>query len=101
MKVDEFVGEYYQCGSYTAELAKAKKVTIVKDKDVCRIKGVKVWDSCRFVVHGDNRLRDSKKHIGDLVLGEMKFPDERGARKVLRADFCYDYFVLVSTRPTN
>lgn len=94
---EKYVGEYYPCGSYTAELAKVTKVQIVRDKDALIIKGAKPWQRCRFIVQGKNKLSDlgGESRIGSLVPGEIKFPDGNGSRKVLRADFCYDYFVFV------
>lgn len=92
---DKYCGEYYPCGSYTAQLAKVTKVQIVRDKDAWIIKGAKPWERCRFIVKGKNNLFDETHSIGGLVPGEIKFSDGRGTRKVLRADFCYDYFVFV------
>lgn len=90
-----YVGKYYPCGSYTAKLAHAEAVTIVKDGNALTIKGVKAWDKCRFVLK-DRKLCDVKLRIGNLVPGEIRFSDQGQARKVLRADFCYDNFIFVS-----
>lgn len=95
IKLDyEIEGKYFVCGSFT----NAKQATIKKDKDAYIIAGVKAWEKCRFVPQNGHMLEDKSFHIGRIVLGEMQFKDnKKSRRKVLRADFCYDFFVFVDS----
>lgn len=94
--LDAFVGEYWICGSQTAKLAGVESIKIVRENNTCRIEGMKAWDKCRFQVKNDYTLEDREGHIGKLVLGKLNFKDNSSGRKVLRCDFCYDFFVFVS-----
>ncbi len=95
-QLDAYTGKYIICGSHAAKLEKVDEVSIVKENGSCRILGTKAWKDCRFTIKSKNSLFDSARHIGSLVPGTIRFADG-GSRKVIRADFCYDYFLLVSS----
>jgi len=97
---EKYCGTYYPCGSNTAQRENVTMVTIARDKDALIIKGAKLWERCRFIVDRKGTLSDlgGESRIGTLVPGEVKFQDGQGKRRVLRADFCYDFFVFVGQK---
>ncbi|MCA9804370.1 MAG: hypothetical protein KC777_20515 [Cyanobacteria bacterium HKST-UBA02] len=93
----KYVGTYIPAGSHVAGLGKVEKVEIRKDGDALRIVGLDAWAKSRFVPDKGKKLVDRVGALGSLIPGEIRFADGQSTRKVLRADFCYDFFIFLGS----
>src|SRR5579862_7239921 len=94
---DPWVGTYLYYAEYDhnrqGQFGEARKITISKDGDIYKLS--KPFDNGKFRETKKGVLSDEKGGLGKLFLGSMEFSDGVRAR-VLRADFCYETFTLVS-----
>jgi hypothetical protein len=94
-KTASWEGTYFKYAQFDSgrqgQFGEAKQLTITKDGDVYRLS--KPYDGRRFTEIRKGVLSDVQGGIGKIHFGSAEFADGKRVR-VLRADFCYEYFIL-------
>lgn len=100
-QADPWVGTYLKYDRYDTrrqgQFGEAQQVTITRDGNGYRLS--KPYNGWKFTEVRKGVLSDVEgggPHLGKLILGTAKFADGKHTR-VLRAEFCYDWFFLYST----
>lgn len=95
-KIDDFCGTYTNVNGYFPKAKDSRKVKIVKEGNSYRLLGTKTYDDYRFVKTAEGVLEDEKKHLGKIYLGEAKFHGSTKQLRILKVEFCYNHFYLLS-----
>lgn len=94
-KKDPWVGTYLQYSRHDShrqgQFGEARAVTISKHEGGYRLSAP--YDSWTFTEVEKGVLSDGKGGIGKIYLGSAEFADGKRV-PVLRADFCYEWFIL-------
>jgi hypothetical protein len=94
-KTDPWVGAYWKYGRFDTgrqgQFGEAQKITITKDDKGYHLSGP--YDASTFTEAKKGVLSDGKGGLGKIYLGFTEFSDGKRV-PVLRADFCYEWFVL-------
>mgnify|MGYP003394372803 CR=1 FL=1 len=92
---DEFSGRYKNVDGYFPQAKDSSKVEIIREGNAYRLVGTKIYDDYRFVKTADGVLEDEKKHLGKIYLGNAIFRGRTKQVRILKVDFCYNYFYLL------
>lgn len=92
---DPWVGSYYKFNRSWAN-KEGERFTISKHEDGSYRLSGKGYDTFKFKEVEKGVISDGKGGIGKLILGETKFADGTKNR-VIRAEFCYEQFILHDT----
>src|SRR6185295_7263816 len=94
-KADRWAGTYLKYGRYDihreGQFGEARAITISKHGNGYRLSAP--YEAWTFTEVEKGVLSDGKGGIGKIYLGSTEFADGKRV-KVLRADFCYEWFIL-------
>ncbi len=95
---DYFCGKFENIGGYFPHAKDPHHVEIAKEGNEYGLVGTNSYDKYRFVKVEDGVLQDKEKHLGKIYMGTTTFQGLDIKLRVLKADFCYNSFLLL---PTN
>lgn len=91
---DPFVGDFIKYGrweSRTGTFNEAPELSITKEGDIYRLS--KPYETFKFKLVKDGEISDGAGGIGTIYFGTAQYADGHKVR-VLRAEFCYERFIL-------
>ncbi len=94
---DYFCGKFENIDGYFPHAKDPRHVEIAKEGNEYRLIGTKVYDQYRFVKTEDGILQDKERHLGKIYMGTTTFKGLDTKMRVLKADFCYNSFLLLPT----
>lgn len=92
---DPWVGAYLKYGQYdtgrTGQFGEAQTIRVTKDRDGYSLSAP--YSHAHFKERSKGVLSDGDGGLGKIYLGSLEYPDGTKAT-ILRADFCYEDFIL-------
>ncbi len=94
---DYFCGKFENIGGFFPHAKDPHHMEIAKEGNEYRLIGTNSYDKYRFVKVDDGVLQDKEKHLGKIYMGTTTFKGLDMKMRVLKADFCYNSFLLLPT----